>query len=154
MLQFLGFLFLLCESNVLDSSFDALLQRVATTQLVVLADNPIVALICSEAACCSFAEVTGLVRSKPPSCAGSANMSHICSPEGGSPVSTAIKCEWIAFSKDSRSSSSWYSPQSVSKGNSTLKIAQQAYYAPWGCFHNFTQIFHFIHPAFDFLSTY
>ena len=57
------------------------------------------ALICCVAARCSFAEVAGLVRPKPPSCAGSDNIPRVCSPGGGCPVSAGIKCEWIAFSK-------------------------------------------------------
>ena len=75
------------------------------------------ALICCEAAHCSFAEVAGLVRPKPPSHAGSANISRICSPGGGCPVSAGIKChcEWIAFSsRNSRASSGWCSSQLVS----------------------------------------
>jgi len=76
------------------------------------------ALIYCEAACCSFAEAAGFVKPKPPSHAGSANISRICSPGGGCPVSAGIKSEWIAFSRDSRMSSDWFSSQSV-----TLKKA-------------------------------
>ena len=48
-------------------------------------------LISCEAACCSFAEAMGLVKPSPPSHAGNANISRMCSPGGGCPVSAGIK---------------------------------------------------------------
>ena len=63
---------------------------------------------------CSFAEITRSVRPKPPSHAGSASTSRIiCSPGGGCPVSAGINREWITFSRDSRTSSIWFSSQLV-----------------------------------------
>jgi len=83
------------------------------------------ALIYCEAACCSFAEAAGFVKPKPPSHAGSANISCICFPGGGCPVCAGIKSEWIAFSRDSRMSSDWFSSQSVTLKSSTLKIVHE-----------------------------
>ena len=72
------------------------------------------ALICCEAVRCSFAEVVGFDKPRPPSRAGSANISRVCSRGGGCPVSAGIKRDQIDLSKDSKTmSSSWFSSQSV-----------------------------------------
>ena len=70
-------------------------------------------LICCEEFRCSLAESTGFVRPRPPSHAGRANNSRICSPGGGCPVSAGIKCECIACSKGFSTSAAWCSSQSV-----------------------------------------
>ena len=44
---------------------------------------------------------------------GNANNSHVCSPGGGCPVRAGMKCDWMAFSKDSRMPSGGFFPQSV-----------------------------------------
>ena len=66
-----------------------------------------------EAAHCSFAEAMGFIRPRPPSRAGSANISHVCSPGGGCPVSAGIKRDWIVFSRESRMPSHWFPSHSV-----------------------------------------
>ena len=71
------------------------------------------ALICCEAARWSFTEAAGFVRPRPTSLAGNANSSRTFSPGGGCPVRAGIKCDLIAFSRDSTMSLSWFSSQSV-----------------------------------------
>ena len=44
---------------------------------------------------CSLADVVGLINPRPPSRAGSANSSRVCSPGGGCPVSAGMTCELI-----------------------------------------------------------
>lgn len=48
------------------------------------------------------ADSLGTGKPKPPSLAGSADNSCVCSLAGGCPVSAGIKCDWIAISKGSR----------------------------------------------------
>ena len=49
------------------------------------------ALICCEIACCSVAEVAGMISPRPLSHAGSASSFHVFSPGGDCPVSAGMK---------------------------------------------------------------
>ena len=61
----------------------------------------------------SLFDEVGLINPRPPSRAGSANSSRMCSPGGGCPVSVGMKCELIVFSRDSRACFDSLSSQSI-----------------------------------------
>ena len=84
-LQVFHIFLLLCTFVRVDSSLDVLLSIMAIVELLH-----------------GLATVTGFMRPKPPSLAGSANNTQTSSPGGGCPVSAWMKRDWIAFSRDSR----------------------------------------------------
>ena len=106
------------------------------------------ALICCDVACCSFAVIVGFVNPRPPSRAGSANISRVCIPGGGCPVSDGMKltssempgCHQVGFLPSLlplEGSSIW--PMGVG----SICCMQLG-------FCDFAELFRFIYPTFHF----